>query len=233
VNAPERPAARSAPERRVPTIDRRARRLADGLLRLVFDGYFRTIVSGREHIPPEGVPTIVTANHVSALDVFSAGYAVGRWAYFLAKAEATRMPLFGRFLLAAGAIPARRDGADTAALRTMLEVLKAGHLLGLAPEGTRSPDGTLAPYDPGFLWLAQRAGAVVVPAAIHGTWDLMPKGARFPKRGTIWIRFGPAVNVGGQLTRAELADLAAEVRARTLAMLADLAVESGRPNPAV
>jgi 1-acyl-sn-glycerol-3-phosphate acyltransferase len=210
--------------------------LARLLLELVFRTYIRTSVSGREHLPPAGTPTLVAANHTSSLDAFAAGFAVGRPGHFIAKVEATRIPLFGPFLLACGAIPAARDGKDTQVLRAALAALEDGRLMGVAPEGTRSRDGRLGPYDPGFVWLAAKTGAVVVPCALHGAWNLMPKGAGYPRPGRMWIRFGPGLrpaDEGRRLARARMDELAEEVRQRTLAMLADLVAESGVPNPAV
>lgn len=216
-------------------IDERNFRLAMRLLGLFFEHYLKARVSGREHLPPPGLPTIIVANHSSTLDVFAMGYALHRPGYFIAKAEATRVPLFGRFILSVGAVPANRDQRDTAALKAVLKVLKAGGTVGLAPEGTRSRDGRLGDYDPGFIWLALHGGARVVPAAIHGAWALMPRGARWPRRGSLWIRFGPALDLSsaGRLPRERQVALAAELRGRTLAMLGDLAAESGLPSPAL
>jgi 1-acyl-sn-glycerol-3-phosphate acyltransferase len=220
----------------LPPINLRAYRLARLILRLVFDGYIRTTVSGREHLPPPGTPTLVTANHTSSLDAFAAGYAADRPGHFVAKVEATRIPLLGPFLLACGAIPAQRDGRDMRVLRLATQALERGALMGIAPEGTRSPDGRLGDYDPGFVWLAARTGATVVPCAIHGAWQLMPKGASYPRPGRLWIRFGPGLvpaGTGERLGREDMERLAGEVRAQTLAMLGDLAAESGVPSPAL
>jgi 1-acyl-sn-glycerol-3-phosphate acyltransferase len=217
-------------------VDPRAYRFARLLLRLVFGGYIRTKVSGREHLPPLGTATLVTANHTSSLDVFAAGYAVDRPGHFVAKVEATRIPLFGRLLLACGAIPAARDGRDLAVLRQARAVLEHGELMGIAPEGTRSPDGRLGAYDPGFVWLASRTGATIVPCAIHGAWQLMPKGADYPRPGRLWVRFGPAIvppSGEAELSREALAGLAGQVRQSTLELLGQLAAETGVPNPAV
>ncbi len=216
-------------------IDPRAYACVMAVLRRVFDGYFHTHVSGREHLPAPGTATIVVSNHVSNLDVFAMGHAVAQPGYFVSKVEATRLPLFGRVLLSVGAIPANRDKRDTTVLRQMTAVLAAGHLIGLAPEGTRSPDGTLRAYDPGFIWLALRTGAVVVPAAIHGTHALMPKGARLPRRGDIWVRFGSPMRFENESrpSREQIAALAEAVRRRTLNLLAELEAESGLPNPAL
>lgn len=206
------------------------------LLGIVFGGYLKTHVSGSEHLPPPGVAAIIAANHVSALDVFAAGYALARPAYFVAKVEATRYPLLGPLLLAVGAIPSRRDQRDIEVVRRLIAVLELGQLTGLAPEGTRSSDGRLAPYDPGFIWLALRTRAKVVPCAIHGTYQLMPKGAQFPRRGPIWLRFGEAMSFDNESSRPgpeRLSELAEAVRQRTRGMLIDLVAETGISNPAV
>jgi len=217
-------------------INPRSQALAQWLLRLIFDGYLTTHVSERELLPLPGVPTIIASNHTSALDVFAAGHALGRPSYFVAKIELVQTPIIGPFLASVGAIPARRDERDTDVLRQLLAVLKSGGMIGLAPEGTRSPDGRMAPYDPGFVWLAVRTGSLVVPIAIHGTYHLMPKGARFPRRGEIWLRFGEPMSFlgeGARPKRSRLEELAEVVRRRTLSLLAELAEESGVPNPAV
>lgn len=198
-------------------------------------GYVRTTVSGQENIPSPGRPGIMTVNHSSALDVLVVGYGVGRPAYFAAKAEVTRWPLVGPALLRLGAIPARRDRRDTDLVRLLMTALEHGSLVGLAPEGTRSLDGSVARYDPGFVWLAAHTGAEVIPSAIHGAHTLMPKGVKVPRRGKVWIRFGEPMRVaaaGERLGRQELADAAETVRLRTVELLADLAAESGVPSPA-
>jgi 1-acyl-sn-glycerol-3-phosphate acyltransferase len=207
-----------------------AYRVTFAFLRTVFQGYFRTQVVGRENLPPRGIPTIVVVNHASALDVPVMGYAVGREGHFLAKEEATRAPLMGWYLRSVGAIPTRRDGQDTPALRATLEALQSGDLVGLAPEGTRSLDGSLGAYDPGFVWLAARTGAFVVPCAVYGARELMPKGALLPHPGTIRVRIGEPMHVadrGQRLSRAAMEEVARSVRSRTLEMLACMAHEAG------
>ncbi len=217
-------------------IDPRAYGLARWILRWVFDGWIHTTISGQENLPPAGTATLITANHVSSLDVFAAGYAVNRPAYFVAKAEATRIPLLGPLMLACGAFPAQRDGNDMDVLRLAVLALQGGNFMGIAPEGTRSPDGRMGPYDPGFVWLAAKTRAVVVPAAIHGAWQLMPKGANYPRRGPLWVRFGAPMDVapeGGRLPRERMAEVAGEVRDATLALLRQLVAESGVPHPSL
>jgi 1-acyl-sn-glycerol-3-phosphate acyltransferase len=210
-------------------------RFAFLLLDAIFEHYLKCHVSGRDHLPPPGIATLLAPNHTSSIDVPACGYALARPGRFLAKAEATRVPIVGPFLLSVGAIPARRDRQDTEALRQAMDVLASGGLMGIAPEGTRSPDGRLGPYDPGFVWLALRTGAAVVPVAIHGAYRLMPRNARLPRRGELWVRFGEPISFEGdgrRASRARRQELADEVRARTSALLDELAIESGVPRPA-
>ena len=97
-------------------------------------------------------------------------------------------------------------------------------------------DHGLATFDPGFVWLAVRTGAVVVPTAVHGAYQLMPKGAKYPRRGPLWIRIGEPIsyaNEARRVPRTRLIELAEEARQRTLEMLAGLAAATGVPNPAV
>jgi 1-acyl-sn-glycerol-3-phosphate acyltransferase len=213
-----------------------AYRVALGLLRGFFGGGWITChVSGREHLPPPGSPAITPINHSSALDV-CAGYVVNRPGYYAIKRESTEVPILGPFLQRMGGIAIQRDEQDTEALRQMREVLRAGHILGIAPEGTRSRTGRVGRYDPGFVWLAARTGAVVVPIALHGAGRLLPKGARFPRRGEIWARVGEPISFeaeGRRISRERMQVLADEVRDRTLAMLRELVAESGVPNPAL
>ena len=218
----------------VAPINLHAYHLAYAILRVIFGWYIKTHPSGLEHVPPDGVATLFVANHTSSVDVFAAGYALGRPAHFLSKVEVTRIPIFGPFLLACGAIPARRDQRDTEALRRMMAILEAGGKIGLAPEGTRSPDGRVGAYDPGFVWLAARTGARIVPVAIHGARDLMPKGAQYPRPGHLWVRFGEPISVadlGLRPSREAMETSAEAVRAQTLSMLADLVTQTGVGGP--
>ncbi len=213
-----------------------AYRIALGALRAFFDGgYITTHIQGREHMPPAGVAAIMPINHSSALDIV-AGHVVGRPGFFAIKRESVEVPLVGRFLRSIGGIPIQRDEQDVAALREMSAALRTGHILGIAPEGTRSKTGRLGHFDPGFIWLAARTGAVVVPTAVHGTARLLPKGARFPKRGEIWVRVGEPISFeaeGRRITRERMQELADDVRTRLLALLAELVEESGVSSPAL
>lgn len=219
----------------LPPLSDRSYRIVFGAMKLLFDGWIHTELHGAENLPPEGRPTIICFSHTSALD-YAGGYALQRHGYYAIKREVLELPIVGRILRDVGGIPIKRDEKDTDALRTMRAVLRAGHILGIAPEGTRSRDGSLGPFDPGFVWLASRTDALIVPMAIHGAYDLLPAGRLIPRRGTIHVGLGPPRSLadeGRRIPRARMEEIAAELRRDVLDVLGRLSAISGLPDPAV
>ena len=160
------------------------------LLRL----FFGFTVTGREHEPRTG-PVIVVCNHLSGLDPLVIGSTLRRPVSFMAKEELFRPPLLRWWITACGAFPVRRGEADRRAVRTALEILHRGGVLVMFPEGTRGRDRTLRPPEPGAAMLALRTGAPLLPAAIVGTDQVLPRDARRLRRSRIAVRFGSPVRV--------------------------------------
>jgi 1-acyl-sn-glycerol-3-phosphate acyltransferase len=150
---------------------------------------FRLRVSGQDHIPRTG-GVLIAANHASYLDIPILGCALPRQASFIG-----RMDLFsgivGTILRYLGWIPIRRERVDRKAFDEAVRRLKAGHVVVIYPEGTRSPDGRLQPGKPGIGMIAAAAGCPVVPALLEGTYDALPPGAS-------WIRVRPIEVIFGQ-----------------------------------
>jgi 1-acyl-sn-glycerol-3-phosphate acyltransferase len=153
---------------------------------------------GADNIPKAG-PAIIAANHVSFLDSFFIPLCVDkRKVTYLAKSDYFKSWKTSWFFKAVGQIPVDRDDRkkSQAALEVGLEVLADGNLLGIYPEGTRSPDGRLFRGRTGVARLALRSGAPVIPCGITGSKEVMPKGARVPKlmepngRIRVKVRFG-------------------------------------------
>jgi 1-acyl-sn-glycerol-3-phosphate acyltransferase len=143
---------------------------------------WRPTVSGMHHIPGTG-PVILAANHLSVIDSLIIPSVVSRPVYYLAKDEYFRNPVT-RFLLSGlNQIPVDRSGgrASLLALDAALPVLRGGGVLGIFPEGTRSPDGRLYRGRPGVAKLALETGATIVPTGLRGTDAVQPIGARLPK----------------------------------------------------
>jgi 1-acyl-sn-glycerol-3-phosphate acyltransferase len=154
----------------------------------------RLEAEGQENIPRDRA-VIYMANHQSNFDILAlyAGLPVQfRW---LAKEELFRIPLFGFAMRRSGYIPLDRSGRKKA-LHSMTEAARRiaeGTSVIVFPEGTRSPDGSILPFKKGGFMLAQQAGASIVPVAIEGCGDVMPKNSRWIRRGKIRVRIFPAV----------------------------------------
>ncbi|MGW5097561.1 lysophospholipid acyltransferase family protein [Streptomyces nodosus] len=161
-------------------------------LRLVF----RPRIEGLARVPAHG-PAIIAGNHLSFADHFLMPAILRRRITFLAKAEYFTGPgLKGRLTAAffrnAGQIPVDRSSKDAgrAAIREGLGVLRKGELLGIYPEGTRSPDGRLYRGKVGVAVLALEAGVPVIPCAMIGTFEAQPPGQVLPRVRPVVIRFG-------------------------------------------
>lgn len=159
-----------------------------------------TKVTGAENIPAEG-GAILAGNHLAVADSFFMPLRVRRRVTFPAKSEYFTAPGFkGKlkkwFFTGAGQIPIDRSGgtAAQAALDTAIRLLREGHLLGIYPEGTRSPDGRLYKGKTGVARIALESGVPVVPVAMVGTDKVNPIGSKMwiPRR--LEIRFGQALD---------------------------------------
>ena len=156
---------------------------------------YRIKVEGLENVPKNGAG-IIAANHVSFLDSFFIPLAVRRRKMtYLAKADYFKSWKTSWFFKSVGQISCEREGGTKSqqSLEIALDVLKQGKLLGIYPEGTRSPDGYLYRGRTGVARLALASGAPVIPCGLVGTDKVMPKDAKLPKllgRVPVTIRFG-------------------------------------------
>lgn len=122
-------------------------------------------VVGEENIPATG-RIILCVNHLSNWDPVLLLLAQPRPIGFMAKAELFRFKPLGAVLRAFRAFPVARGKGDTAALDTAVQTLEDGVIMGIFPEGTRSPDGRLLRFKSGAALIAARTGATVVPCGI-------------------------------------------------------------------
>jgi 1-acyl-sn-glycerol-3-phosphate acyltransferase len=156
----------------------------------------RPKVEGLEHVPHSG-PMILASNHLAVADSFYLPLVVTRRITFLAKAEYfTGTGLKGWFqrwfYTVAGQVPIDRTDADSAqsALVTAERILDEGKLLGMYPEGTRSPDGRLYKGKTGLARLALQSGVPVIPVAMIGTDVVNPPGSKMWRFGRVQVKFG-------------------------------------------
>ena len=125
---------------------------------------------GAERVPLEG-GLVVAANHFSWIDPPVLGVASPRTLYFMAKVEAHRVAGLGQLMRTFGAFAVRRGESDRDAVRTMRQIVRDGHALGMFAEGTRQRSGVPGPVQPGSAMVAITEGVPIVPAAIHGSED--------------------------------------------------------------
>lgn len=160
----------------------------------------RPKVEGLEHVPANGA-AILASNHLAVADSFYLPLVVRRRITFLAKSEyfaGTGLKgWFKRwFFTVAGQVPIDRTDADAAqaALLTAERLLGQGKLLGMYPEGTRSPDGRLYKGKTGLARLALETGVPVIPVAMVGTDVVNPPGSTMWRFGQVKVRFGPPMD---------------------------------------
>lgn len=197
-----------------------------GILRLILDMRVR----GLEHVPATG-PVLVAGNHRGFLDGPMIAIFTPREARFLAKSELFRGPaayLLGWF----GQIPVDRGRPDREALRTGLEVLANGGMLGVFPEGTRGT-GSVESVQHGIAYFALRTpGCPIVPVACIGTEQAMPKGSKLPRwRARVDVVFGEPFTVAvpeQPRARSAVAAAAEQIRVRLAAHVAAVEAERAR-----
>ncbi len=172
-------------------------KLAQLTLGVMLKIVFRPWAEGARNVPRQG-PAIIASNHLSFSDHFFGPLPLRRQVIFLAKAEyftgrGLKGLLTKAFFSALGQIPVDRGGgaASEQAIQTGLRVLAEGKLLGIYPEGTRSPDGRLYRGKTGIARLALEAQVPVIPTAMVHTFEFMPSGQTKPNFGIRpGVRFG-------------------------------------------
>ena len=165
--------------------------------------FFRMRVEGLENLPREG-GALICANHQSYLDILVIGAAVPRHVTFVARDTLADWAWLAFVMRRCGAILIRRGTSDRAAIRAMSESLKAGGIVAIYPEGTRSLDGHTATFKGGAVMAARIAGVKLVPAGIRGAHQAWPKGRFFPLPRKIGVRFGPPIDPAGEDARDRL-----------------------------
>ncbi|WP_078391187.1 lysophospholipid acyltransferase family protein [Shouchella patagoniensis] len=137
--------------------------------RCVLSTFYKVRIVGKENIPEKG-GVLLCANHISNFDPPLLGAYIKRPVRYMAKKELFDKPVIGRLLNNLGAFPVKRGGGDKQSLRTALQILKSGDIVGLFPEGTRSKNGEIGEGLAGAGFFAAKSDAYVVPCAIIGPY---------------------------------------------------------------
>src|SRR3954454_7042270 len=177
------------------------------LVRSIFGCVARIRVLGPEN-PNRSGGFLLASNHISHFDPFLIGVAVRRKIDWMTMAEFFRPPALGFLLRCIDAFPAERDHADLTTIRTAIDRLKQGRIVGIFPEGgIRDGARSLlegAPLRPGAATLAQIAGVPIVPCVILGSDRFYSKKQWLPfQRTPVWLAFGKAISHFPELQKCE------------------------------
>jgi 1-acyl-sn-glycerol-3-phosphate acyltransferase len=202
-----------------------------GLARIVSWVCFRYRVEGQ--VPQTG-GVLIAANHASYLDIPLLGCGMNRRAWYLGRSDLFPIPVLNGILQALGWIPVRLGRLDREAFGKAINLIRAGKVVVIFPEGGRSHDGHLRPPKAGIGVIVSQTGCPVVPAYLKGTFEVLPTGARWPRLRQVTVRFGSPIQfeTGKQKERAETKQFYQQV-SRTviehIAALGQVPVPHGRP----
>jgi 1-acyl-sn-glycerol-3-phosphate acyltransferase len=188
--------------------------LSRALVRVTGSLAWRVRVTGAHHIPRQG-GVLVASNHQSFLDVFLVGTAMRRRTHFMARATLWDNALLGAWMTAVGALPVSLGRPRKDELQRVIERLRAGKIVTLFPEGTRTTDGSIGSMRGGLGMLARRSAVPVVPVLVQGAFEAWPRERRLPRRGRVTIRFGRPVAYPDDWDDDEVA---ADLRRRLIAL---------------
>ena len=174
-------------------------RLVYAISRFIFYVLLKIIckieIKGRSNFPKKA-PFIIASNHASNIDPAIVGAACNTASIiFMAKKELFSHPIFGWWFKAIGCIPIDRYSKDFRPLKVAVERLRKKAVLGIFPEGTRSPDGRLQKAELGIGLLAVKTGVPVVPVYISGSIKVLPKTATKLKSHKVKVRVGKPVDL--------------------------------------
>jgi 1-acyl-sn-glycerol-3-phosphate acyltransferase len=178
-------------------------RVGQALFRILFRIVAPVEVEGLENIPPSG-PVLLAVNHLSMLDLPLLVTVLPRRTICIATETLRRFAWLRSFLDIGDTIYVRRGEADQQALDHGLAVLRAGGLLGVAPEGTRSPSGGLTRGHSGVAYLATEAQAPILPVVAYGQEQVVHNLKRL-RRTRVHVRIGSLISPSpGETTAARL-----------------------------
>ena len=168
--------------------------------RIVASVMFSFRSEGGHHLDFDG-GGIVLSTHQSMLDPVLVGLVANKRLSYLARKTLFKNPLFAFLIQLLDAIEIDRERGGLSGLREMLKRLKQGEKVLMFPEGTRTPDGKIGAIKPGFIPIARRAEVPIIPVAIVGAYECLPRGSKLPTRKPI------AVIVGAPLQSDEYQNL--------------------------
>jgi len=161
--------------------------------------FVKVQTTGRDSIDRRG-PYIFMSNHLSFIDGPLLFLLIPQSVRVILKKEVFRIPVVGQGMRFVGFVPVDRKGVRggrKSIERAVHLMRERGYSYLIFPEGTRTRDGRTQAFRRGGFFLALESGAAIVPVTIHGTYELMPRGTIFPRRGKVDVRFHSPVSLEG------------------------------------
>lgn len=197
-------------------------RLYYRVLRLVCQVVYVLAMQGRvfggKHVPRTG-GVVLICNHQSFFDPMLAGLGLPRECHYMARDTLFRHRLFGRLIVSLNAFPVKRGTGDIGALKESLRRLKNEQLVVAFPEATRTRDGSIGAFHPGVVLMARRAGVPIIPAVIHGAYEIWPRDRRWPSLGRVRVYYGKGLSAR-EIQEWEPDRIIAHLRAQMISMYA-------------
>jgi len=173
---------------------------------------FGVYFTGRRNIPREG-GVLVVSNHQSHFDPPLVGMGSRRRMNYLARETLFGFAPFRWWIRSLDAIPIDREGIGLGGIKESLRRLKRGEMVLVFPEGTRTADGEIASFRPGFTALATRSGSAILPVAIEGAYAVWPRRRVLPRPGIIHVHYGSPI-LPDEIEGYDERDLLSEVHRR-------------------
>jgi len=189
--------------------------------------FFNMSIRGRENVPRKG-PFVLVGNHQSFFDPLFCGMHLKRHLYFLGRDTLFANRALGWLIGSMDTIPVRRGEADFSAIRRVITVLRKGNGICVFPEATRSPNGRIASFKPGFGLLCRRSNATVVPVLIEGAYEVWPRHEKcFAPGARVVVSYGKAI-APEQVREMTDQELAARLTRQIRTMQNQCRIEQGK-----
>jgi 1-acyl-sn-glycerol-3-phosphate acyltransferase len=156
---------------------------------MIVSVFFSFRTEGRHHLEMDG-PAMLLSTHQSMMDPVLIGLIANRRLNFLARKTLFKNRAFAFLIRILDAIEIDRERGGLSGLKEMLKRLNRGEAVLMFPEGTRTKDGHVGEIKPGFIPIARRSETNLIPIAIVGAYDCLPRGSRLPTRRPITVVVG-------------------------------------------